>query len=68
MHSDPNDTSEEDVKLMELSWNAREQPFPNVVGRRVLLGGGLFHGWSGHHHARVLLIVRSVALLDRTGP
>jgi hypothetical protein len=60
---DFDDPAERDVRTMELAWDPDKEPFPAAVGRRVRLNGFLFHAISGHHHTRVLLMVRSVLIL-----
>jgi len=63
LNSVTDSVTERNVRLMELSWD--RGPFPNAVGRRVLLSGGLFHAFTGHHHTRVLLMVSRVEPLVR---
>jgi hypothetical protein len=62
----PDDITEKNVSIMELAWDSEEWPIPNVVGRHVLLTGGLFHAISGHHHTRVLLMVSRVRAVTVT--
>ena len=65
-YSDLNDIPERNVLIMELTWDTEKKLLANAVGRRVLLRGGLFHGFNGHHHTRVLLMVSHLELLGRT--
>lgn len=55
---DPNASSEKDVKVLQLAINYRTVAKNELaVGKEVLVSGHLFHAFTGHHHARVLLSV-----------
>ena len=53
--SNLNSATENNLKLLQLTWSQPKRP--SSIGRHVLLRGKLFHGFSGHHHTRVLLWV-----------
>jgi hypothetical protein len=55
----PDRVSVEHVREMELVLTI---PHKNMIGKKVILKGTLFHGFTGHHHTEVLMDVQSISL------
>lgn len=57
--SDPNSSTERDVRILQLTWNSAqvEEMMRTSRGKTVKLSGHLFHALSAHHHTRVLFWV-----------
>lgn len=54
---------EKNVKIVQVviddkDWSKRGE------GKRIRASGSLFHRWSGHHHARVLLNIDTMSVLS----
>ena len=60
-NSDGNAQPEKNVRILHLTWNYEakkiDASIQKSVGKQVTLKGHLFHAFSGHHHARVLMWV-----------
>lgn len=55
----PNKVSVENVRDMELVLTI---PHKNMIGKKVIVKGTLFHGFTGHHHTDVLMSVQEISL------
>lgn len=51
------------VRRIQLIFNT-ETPYKQLIGRKVLVKGTLFHAFSGHHYTDVVMDVRSVNQLS----
>ncbi len=51
--------SVEDVRKLQL---VMPKPYRELIGKKVIVKGTLFHGHTGHHHTDVLLDVQSISL------
>jgi hypothetical protein len=60
--TDHNSSSENGVEILQLAWNSgfKDMDFSNRVGKKITIQGSLFHAFTAHHHARVLILVEKV--------
>jgi hypothetical protein len=66
-----NPVTEKNVKVIQLAINAEDDALWSKFrsagqGARIQVKGSLFHQFTGHHHARILLDVQSMELLSKT--
>lgn len=60
-----NDELEKNVKFIQLVIH-NDKDWPKIKnGNAVVVSGQLFHALTGHHHARVLLLVENVAVISQ---
>jgi len=60
-----NDLPEKNVKLLQLVVE-NDKDWPKVKeGNYVHIVGTLFHAFTGHHHARVLLMVKKITVMSK---
>lgn len=65
---DHNSKAESNVKILQLAWFPNKvvgAALPNLVGKKVELKGQLFHAFTAHHHARILMRVEVVEVVDK---
>lgn len=59
---DTDDVAEADIRAMQLVFPGSEA-FRNAkrwIGKKISVTGGLYHGFTGHHHTTVLLTVKDI--------
>lgn len=66
-----NPVTEKNVKVIQLAINAEDDALWSKFrsagqGAHIQVKGSLFHRFTGHHHARILLDVQSMELLSKT--
>lgn len=61
------ETPEKNVKVLQLTSYADDiiASMPKLDGKKVTLKGQLFHAFSGHHHARVLMRIIAIGRVDK---
>lgn len=59
---DTENIAETDIKAMQLVFRDGEafKQAKQWIGKRISVSGGLFHGFTGHHHTAVLLNVKEI--------
>lgn len=58
---DPNMQAEKNIRHLEIVYMNGYPTGGNWVGHRVSITGTLFHGFTGHHHTRVLITADKTA-------
>jgi hypothetical protein len=60
---DPNMQGERNVKHLEIVYENEYPTGGDWVGHRVSITGTLYHGFSGHHHTRVLITAAETEMI-----
>ncbi len=64
-HIQGNDTTEKNVKLVQVVVKNKRNWDKIREGNCVEISGTLFHALTGHHHARVLIMVEKVTVIKK---
>ena len=59
------DTSEKNVKLIQLVVENKQDWKKVKEGNQVEISGTLFHSHTGHHHTRVLLTLKKITVISK---